>query len=131
MISIADLRVIAEARLNDAKVLLDSERIDGAGYICGYAIELALKARICSTLNWVGFPQTPKEFEYLASFKTHRLEVLLFLSGQETRIKASHLTEWSSVVNWHPEVRYRTIGQTGLIEVALMIISAETLLAVL
>ena len=48
LISIVDLHAIAAARLNDAKVLLENERTDGAGYICGYAIELALKARICT-----------------------------------------------------------------------------------
>jgi len=131
VISISDLRAVAEARLNDAKVLLENERTDGAGYICGYAIELALKARICTTLNWIEFPETRGEFEHLASFKTHKLDVLLSLSGQESRIKDSHLTEWSSVVNWNPEVRYRTVGQTDLIGVALMIGSTETLLEIL
>ena len=131
LISIADLRAIAEARLNDAKVLLENERTDGAAYICGYAIELALKARICSTLNWLGFPDTRSEFENLASFRTHKLDVLLSLSGQEERIKAQHLIDWSSVATWNPEVRYRTLGQSDPVKVALMLIAAETLLEVL
>ena len=49
MISIADLRAIAVARLDDAKALSANGRADGAAYVCGYAIELALKARICAT----------------------------------------------------------------------------------
>jgi hypothetical protein len=131
LISIEDLRAIAEARLNDAKVLLENERTDGAGYICGYAIELALKARICSTLNWAGFPATRSEFENLTSFKTHRLDVLLSLSGQEERVKTHHLIDWSSVVTWNPEIRYRAQGQSDPVEVALMLIAAEALLEVL
>jgi hypothetical protein len=131
VILIADLRAIAEARLKDAKVLLENERIDGAGYICGYVIELALKARICSTLNWPGFPAKRSEFENLASFKTHRLDILLSLSGQEDRIKTEHLINWSSVATWDPEVRYRTLGESDPVDVAQMIIAAESLLEVL
>lgn len=130
MISIVDLRAIADARLKDAYVLYENERTDGAGYICGYAIELALKARICSTLNWLGFPETRAEFEPFRSFKTHKLDVLLALSGQEQRVKTDHFKEWSSVANWDPEVRYRTLGQTQF-EVVMMIVSARTLLEVL
>ena len=131
MISIADLRTIAQARLEDAKVLLANNRVDGAGYVCGYAIELALKARISSTLNWEGFPEKRGEFENLASFKTHKLDVLLALSGQERLIKSEHLIEWTAVATWEPEVRYKAIGASDQAEVELMIKSAEILLGVL
>lgn len=131
MISIENLLAIATARLEDANVLLRNERTDGAGYLCGYAVELALKARICRTLNWNGFPEKRSEFENFASFKTHKLDILLSLSGQEQRIKSENLTEWSSVATWDPEVRYRTIGQADVVQVALMLISAEVLLEVL
>lgn len=131
MITIADLRAIAEARLEDAKVLLASERIDGAAYLCGYAVELVLKARICGTLNWDGFPETRKDFENFGSFKTHRLDVLLTLSGQEQWIKTNQLSEWSAVATWDPEARYRAVGQTDPVQAALMLIATETLLKVL
>jgi hypothetical protein len=131
LISIADLRAIALARLEDARVLLANDRTDGAGYVCGSAIELALKARISSTLDWDGFPEKRAEFENLASFKTHKLDVLLALSGQERRIKSDHLIEWTAVATWAPEVRYRVVGQIERVDVALMIASAETLLGVL
>lgn len=131
MISIADLRAIAEARLEDANVLLRKRRTDGAAYLCGYAVELALKARICTTLNWDGFPDTRSEFENLATFKTHKLDVLLTLSGQGQRIKATHFSEWSAVVTWNTELRYRVVGQADELQVAMMVIAAETLLKVL
>ena len=131
MISIADLLAIAQARLQDAKVLLENGRVDGAGYLCGYAVELALKARISQTLDWNGFPDKRAEFENLASFKTHKLDVLLALSGQERRIKANHFIEWTAVATWDPEVRYRAVGQAEAAEVKLMITSAETLMGVL
>lgn len=87
MISVAELDKIARARLEDAQVLLDAGRFDGAAYLCGYAVEIALKARICRTLNWADFPSTGGEFQAYRSFQTHDLRVLLRLSGQEERIK--------------------------------------------
>jgi hypothetical protein len=131
LISIASLLAIAGARLEDAKVLLANGRVDGAGYLCGYAIELALKARISKTLDWDGFPEKRAEFENLASFKTHKLDVLLALSGRERQIKAEHFIEWTAVATWDPEVRYKTVGQAEPAEVELMIRSAETILGVL
>jgi len=42
---------IVTARLNDAEFLLESSRFDGSVYLCGYAIELGLKSRICKILQ--------------------------------------------------------------------------------
>src|SRR5256885_4839534 len=125
MISVDDLRAIAQARLEDAKVLLANGRFDGAGYVCGYAIELALKARISNTLGWGGFPETRSEFENFTSFRTHKLDVLLALSGQERRIKSDHLLLWTAVSTWAPEVRYQTVGLAEHVEGELEILSAE------
>ena len=110
---------------------MGANRTDGAGYVCGYAVELALKARICETLNWAGFPENRHEFHNFASFRTHKLDVLLALSGQERRIKSDHFSEWSAVVSWDPETRYRAVGGADALQVALMWYSAETLLRVL
>lgn len=71
MIRITDLRTIANERFADAETLLLANRFDGAVYLCGYAIEIALKYKICQTLNWAGFPSTNKEFEKFKSLKTH------------------------------------------------------------
>jgi hypothetical protein len=111
-------------------VLLANDRLDSAAYLCGYAVELALKARICMTLNWEGFPQTRSEFEGFLSFKTHRLDVLLILSGQEQRIKAEQLREWSSVVTWDPEARYKAVGHTAREKVEGMLASVRVLVEV-
>jgi hypothetical protein len=40
-----NLSETSRARLMDAEVLLQSERYDGAVYVCGYAVEIALKKR--------------------------------------------------------------------------------------
>ena len=83
MISIGDLKNIAKARLIDAEALASCHRYEGAVYLCGYAVELGLKNRICKTLKWEGFPGSTKEFQGYQSFKTHNLDILLHLSGGE------------------------------------------------
>src|SRR5437763_7271055 len=131
VISVEDLHGIAAARLEDARVLLENERFDGAAYLCGYAVELALKARICVTLNWQGFPETRAEFENYSSFKTHKLDVLLRLSGQESRIKTEHLSDWSAIVTWDPEARYKAVGRADRQNIELIWLSVIFVLGVL
>jgi len=105
MIPKNDLRKIAKARLKDSEILFKNRRYDGAVYLCGYAVEVALKARICRTLKWTDFPSTRSEFQAYQSFKTHSLDVLLKLSGLEAEIKTEYLAEWSYIAAWEPEVR--------------------------
>jgi HEPN domain-containing protein len=131
MISNKELRRIARGRLRDAQVLLLSKRFDGAFYLCGYAVELALKARICRTLRWSRFPSSAKEFEGLKSVRTHDLSVLLRFSGIEARIKERYMAEWSVVVRWNPERRYQANRSPAGQEAADMIKCVERLLGVL
>lgn len=131
MIPVADLDKIAAARLADAKALLAAGRFDGAAYLCGYAVEIALKARICRVLNWPEFPRTKRDFKELQSFKTHELDVLLRLSGQEARIKENHFSLWNVVAVWKAESRYEVVGTAQQADAIDMIRSAELLMAVL
>lgn len=131
MIATATLRAIANGRLDDARHLLEAERYDGAAYLCGYAVELALKARICNTLGWAGFPETNHEFRPYQSFRTHSLEILLTFTAQEQTVKDYFLVEWSAVAKWDPESRYSALGTVTESEAELMINSATTLLEVL
>jgi HEPN domain-containing protein len=131
MISPKDLRTIARARLRDAQVLLKAKRFDGAFYLSGYAVELALKARICRTLKWRDFPQSGREFDDFRSLRTHDLEVLLKFSGFEQRVTAKALKEWSVVAKWNPEKRYQAIGLLKPPEAAEMVRYVERLLEVL
>jgi HEPN domain-containing protein len=131
MIPVADLDGIANARLEDARALYDAGRFDGAAYLCGYAVELALKARICRALAWAEFPNANSEFRSYQSFKTHDLDVLLHLSGQELSIKQAHFASWNVVVVWTPESRYNAIGSIQSLDAEAMILAAEELLAAL
>ncbi len=131
MIFPSELRAIAKARLRDAEVLLSARRYDGSVYLCGYSVEIGLKARICRILKWEGFPSTNKEFEGYHNFRTHKLDVLLHLSGAEKKIKAKYFVEWSAVAKWEPGTRYKQIGTATSSEAASMINSAKILLRIL
>lgn len=129
MLDQKDIRLLAKARLKDAQVLLRGKRYGGALYLCGYAIEFALKARICQTLRWSGYPETTTEFGGYTSLRTHNLEVLLHLSGIEVKIKTKMLAEWSVVNQWTPESRYSPIGKATQADASLMIASTKKLLS--
>ena len=103
-----EIEKIVQARLKDAEVLLEASRFDGSVYLCGYAIELGLKARICKTLFWDEYPGG-KDKKY-NTFKTHDLDVLLHLTGLEDKVKLKYMAEWSIVTQWNPEARYNPIG---------------------
>jgi HEPN domain-containing protein len=131
MISVAELDNIAQARIEDANALLAAGRFDSATYLCGYAVEVALKARICRVLNWAEFPRTGGEFQAYRSFQTHELAVLLRLSGQEPRIKGNHFDLWNTMTEWSVESRYNRIGTAQQPDTTAMIRAAEQLLITL
>lgn len=112
MILLNQLRQLAQGSLTDAEILLHNQRWKGAYYLCGYAIEIALKERICRTLNWEGYPASGNEFSGYNSFKTHDLDILLRLSGWEKPIRTCHRAAWYAIRDWKPEVRYAAAEET-------------------
>jgi len=84
-----ELRTLARARLKEAQILFEAKRYDAATYLCGYAIELALKARICHTLGYIYFPETNKEFLRMTceivekSFKSKRFQKLYSINPND------------------------------------------------
>jgi hypothetical protein len=128
MLAAVEVKRLAKARLQDAITLHVAGRHDGAVYLCGYSVELALKARICRTLKWSGFPETNKEFENLRSFKVHDLDVLLRFTGREAVVKTTLFPDWSVVSAWNPESRYKPIGSVSPADAGQMLASAAVLL---
>jgi HEPN domain-containing protein len=109
----AELRRIATTRLGDAKVLQKNSRHDGAAYLCGYAIEVALKLCVCQARNWEGQPENEQESPSYGILKTHNLDNLLQLANVHRAIKSEHFQEWSIIRTWNPEARYRPIGEVS------------------
>ena len=99
--------------------------------MCGYAVEIALKARICRTLRWTGFPSTPGEFQYVKSVQTHNLDALLLFTGIEPRILPALAPQWGQIKRWNPELRYSPVGTQSAIDAAEMMAATRTLVGVL
>lgn len=118
-----ELQELSESRLREAKVLADNQLFDGAVYLAGYALELALKARICLVLD----ADYPVDGAF-ASFKTHSYSTLLKLAGLENMLDQQKLVDavfasnWSVLVGtsgaagaegWSETWRYRSLGSVN------------------
>jgi HEPN domain-containing protein len=105
-----ELNELALLRLREAEVLFEAGLYDGCVYLCGYVVELALKARICSILGIAEYP------EHRRHFRTHDFDELKLLSGLEQKITATQpalLQNWSIATEWKPEWRYQPVGTYG------------------
>jgi HEPN domain-containing protein len=109
----AELKGLARTRLKEAQALCASGLYDGASYLAGYVVELALKVRICRILDLTDYPDTG---DISRSFKTHKLDDLLRLAGLQRKFdqaKAANpnlLTNWSLVTQWSEQARYHPVG---------------------
>jgi len=112
MIKYKDLKKIAQTRFKEAKVLYKNQLYDGCVYLCGYVVEVSLKARICKTLNIDLYPDDDKNLR--GFFSSHDFDRLLLLSGLQNEINALKnprlFTNWSLLTKWKPESRYTPIG---------------------
>ncbi len=122
MISEQNLKNIAANKLDASKILFSHKKFDASIYLVGYAIEISLKYKICKILKLDdGFPETKQEFKNyiedsnndlgaeitkLEHIRNHDLQKLLFYSGQEVKIKAELLDDWTNISFWKPELRY-------------------------
>jgi HEPN domain-containing protein len=115
MTSRNDFKKLSDLRLDEAKILLKSGLYDGAFYLGGYAIEFALKARICKVLDITHY--LDESDYYFDSFRTHNLEELLILSGLKRKFYSSCkkspelLLNWQITSTWNEELRYASPGK--------------------
>lgn len=117
------LKSLSAKYLLDAKVLLLNKRYSSSIYIAGYAVELALKFKICETMVFkLGFPENKAEFNYyfsdtrkvllratiqeLREIRNHDLKKLLRYSGEQYNLETNFVAEWNKVKDWNPEMRY-------------------------
>ena len=108
IITAEQFRQVSDDRMADCRVLLAAGRYDAVLYLSGYALEAALKARICATLGWEGFPKRGETgYQLVRPMMVHDLELLLHYSGRESFVLSQLQSEWSSVVkDWSTEMRY-------------------------
>ena len=116
MITTANLRALSQKRLKEAKVLYENGLYDGAVYLAGYAIETALKAKICRNLK---IPAYPDEGSTKSIFASHDFTRLALLAGLSSTLTAAHPdlgVNWSIVASWNPDWRYRPVGSVSQID---------------
>ena len=105
----ANFQRFAEARIGDARVLLDNQRCDGAYYLAGYAVECGLKSCIIARLLITDkFP----ERSFSINFWTHNLSQLISLAGLKERLDKNQdvSLDWVLVKDWNETVRYDLRG---------------------
>jgi HEPN domain-containing protein len=105
------LQELALLRLREAEVLYTSGLFEGCVYMCGYVVELALKARICANLGLSEYPE--KGSRLRDAMKSHVIDDLGLLAGMVHELTPGRsvlLTNWSTVSEWKPEWRYDPKG---------------------
>ena len=107
-----ELKDLAILRLEEAKKLYADGYYDGACYLGGYCIELALKARICKLLNLTDYPPSG---DIGKAFRTHKLEDLVTLAGLKVDLAQKRLlptfdADWSLISQWSEIWRYNPQG---------------------
>lgn len=110
MSSRQELKRLARLRLREAETLHAAGLYDGAAYLAGYAIEMALKARICRVLGAADYPISGA---LKGAYAVHDLDQLAFLGGLKPRLAAAApllLAKWPFVRPWSPDRRYTSVG---------------------
>ena len=103
-----DFIELAELRIQEARVLLDNERPEGAYYLCGYAVECALKACIAKQTKEYDFPDK----KIVDASYSHDLEKLVRVGGLEPNLEnqidsdSTFNTHWRIVKDWSEQSRY-------------------------
>ena len=107
-----ELQDLSRLKLKEAEALYKAHLYDGCVYLAGYAVELALKARICRLLRVKEYPLSG---DLARAFKVHNLDQLKVFAGlsAEIDVKKNHelFDNWSKVVDWNPEKRYESPGK--------------------
>jgi HEPN domain-containing protein len=110
------LQELALLRLQEAEVLYASGLFEGCAYLCGYVVELALKARVCAL---IGVDDYPDNFggRLERAFRTHDLNELKLLSGMQEEITPRNrpinqalYSNWSVASKWTTARRYEPKG---------------------
>ena len=95
-----ELQRLACLRLKEAEALFSAGGYDGCAYLCGYVVELALKAAVCATLGVVEYPGG----RLRGALKTHEFDDLKLLAGMEQSFtaNAARFANWSVASKWNP-----------------------------
>jgi HEPN domain-containing protein len=82
-----ELQKLSQIRIKEAKALLDQGLYDGAYYLCGYAVECALKACVAKNVKQPDFPDKKVVLDSYIHNITKLAQVAILISelSQEKR----------------------------------------------
>ncbi len=108
MVTRRELQRLSCLRLKEAEALFAAACYDGCAYLCGYVVELGLKAAVCATLKVSEYP----EARLRAALRTHDLDDLKLIAGMDDAFttNASLVANWSVATKRKPERRYEPEG---------------------
>ncbi len=104
----SDFVKLTQLRLQEARVLLENGKHEGAYYLCVYAVECALKACIAKQTQRHEFPDK----KIVNDSYTHDLTKLVNVGGlapdldRKEQSDAVFRLNWSVVRNWTEQSRY-------------------------
>ena len=110
-----DLQAYAQAKLDDAVILVQNGRYSNAYYLAGYAVELGLKACIARHIH----AETIPDKYFIKKILDHRFQVLIGLAGLATELKdqidkdSDFAANWAIVSEWLPDARYESSDVTS------------------
>ncbi|MBB1250774.1 HEPN domain-containing protein [Rhizobium sp. G21] len=106
----SDFESLSDVKLEDARILYESESYSNAFYLAGYSVEFALKA--CIALQFSRHDIPDKRF-VLATY-THDLRELIKQAGLSLELRnfqnrnATAAANWAIVTEWDEQSRYQT-----------------------
>jgi len=119
------IRTLASLRLEEARILADNDKPDGAFYLAGYSVELTLKARIAEQFGieslFADKVSAADDFTDIGKVKnlvqTHNLFLLLVMSGlrlpyfQKRQQDKIFLKFDPRLWTWNERLRYQLPGR--------------------
>lgn len=108
----SDFQQLAELHLQHARALLDAELYSGAYYMCGYAVECALKSCICK--NTAQFDFYPHPRNVVENAWSHDFTKLVSVAGLQDQFRLARDADglldvnWKEVETWSEDSRYES-----------------------
>lgn len=91
-----DLEKLVDIRLNESKILLESDNYHGAYYLAGYSLECALKVCISKQVNQYDFPNK----QLATKSHTHNLSDLVGVAGLKQKLIEKEESDDDFKLNW-------------------------------
>lgn len=108
------MQTLADARLEEGRILLENRQWTGAYYLTGLAVECALKACLARAVKEYDYPDK----KFVNGMYQHNLQNLIGLDAAllaalqaEMEFNSALQANWYTVKDWDDEKRYDIVDQ--------------------